>query len=121
MSYTFRAVKETWYEAAHCFVEPKAVVTLLHDLAARAETRSSERMYGDAVSVWFEHGEKVLDYVAKDRRFGATSLQGSLEEQGVAVKKADLAALIETMKTLAQPWRNAIGAHGELVFYVDAY
>jgi hypothetical protein len=121
MSYTFRAVKETWYDAADCFVEPKAVVTLLHDLAARADTRSSERVYGDTVSVWFEHGKKVLDYVAKDRRFRAASFQDSLEEQGVAVEQADLAALIETMKTLAKPWRNAVGAHGELVFYVDAY
>jgi len=120
MSYTFRAVKEIWYEAAHCFVEPKAVVTLLHDLAARADTSTCEEQYGDIIAMWFEDGKKVLDYVEQDRRFNAASFKDSLEEQGVTAEKADLAALIETMKTLLQPWRSAIGVHGELLFHVHA-
>lgn len=43
------------------FVEPKALITLFHDLAARADTANDERNYGDNTAVWFEDGSRVLD------------------------------------------------------------
>jgi len=109
-----------WCEGTHCFVEPKVVVALLQDLAARADTASSENCYGDNIAVWLEDGVKVLVYIEKDTRFNSLSLKDSLEEQGVSAQQSDLASLVENMKSLADEWRNSLGAHGELVFYVDA-
>jgi len=120
MSHRFRPVKERWYEAAHCFAAPKVVVALLQDLAARADTASSENCYGDNIAVWLEDGVKVLQYIEKDERFNSLSFKGSLEEQGVSAEQSDLAPLVQNMKSLAREWRNSLGAHGELVFYVDA-
>ncbi len=49
-----------------CFVEPKALITLLHDLAARVGTASDEHSYGENTAVWFEDGKKILDYIQAD-------------------------------------------------------
>jgi hypothetical protein len=61
MSVCFRPVKEIWNSHSSCFVEPKPLITLLHDLAARADTASDEHNYGDNTAVWFEDGNRVLD------------------------------------------------------------
>jgi len=44
-----------------------------------------------------------------------------MEEQGIAVNKDDLIALIDNMRSLSKQWRSSIGKHGELLFYIDAY
>jgi hypothetical protein len=123
MSQCFRPVKELWNSNSSCFVEPKALITLLHDLSARADTASDEHNYGDNTAVWFEDGNRVLDYIENDRRFNAESFTDSLEEQGVQVsgdETEELAGLLENMRSLAAQWRNSIGEHGELVFYIDS-
>ena len=119
MSQCFRPVKEVWNSHSSCFVEPKALITLLHDLAARADTASDEHSYGDNTAVWFEDGGKILDYVRSDPRFTAESFKDSLEEQGVLVQRDALAPLLANMQSLSDEWRDSIGEHGELVFYVD--
>jgi len=43
-----------------------------------------------------------------------------MEEQGTAINKNDLIALIDSMPSLSEQWRSSIGKHGELVFYIDA-
>ena len=47
MSQCFRPVKEVWNLHSSCFVGPTALITLLHDLAARVSTASDEHNYGD--------------------------------------------------------------------------
>src|SRR5271169_6517073 len=103
-----------------CLIEPETLITLLHDLAARVATASDDHAYGDNTAVWFENGNKVLDYIERDQRFSPDSFKESLEEQGVRVRRADLAILVGNMRSLAAEWRNSIGAHDELVFYIDA-
>ena len=93
---------------------------LLHDLAARVGTASDEHDYGDNQVVWLEDGRKVLDYMEADERFNAASFKDSMEEQGIAVNRNDLNALIDNMQSLSKQWRSSIGKHGELVFYIDA-
>ena len=119
MSQNFRPVKEIWNMHSSCFVEPEELIALLHDLAARVGTASDEREYGDNKAVWFEDGKKVLEYIEADERFNAASFTESLEEQGVAINKNDLTTLIDNIWSLSKPWRNSIGEHGELVFYID--
>jgi hypothetical protein len=119
MSQSFRAVKEIWNVHSSCFIEPEKLIVMLHDLAARVGTASDEHEYGDNNAVWFEEGKKILDYLEADDRFNATSFTESLEEQGVAINKNDLAPLIDNMRNLAKQWRSSIGKRGELVFYVD--
>ena len=53
-------------------------------------------------------------------RFSAASFKDSMEEQGIAVNKDDLIALIGNMRSLSKQWRSSIGKHGELLFYIDA-
>lgn len=120
MSKCFRPVKELWNSHSSCFVEPKALITLLHDLAARVGTASDEYDYGDNTAVWIEDGNRVLDYIENDRRFKAESFKDSLEEQGMLINVDELAPLLGNMRSLAPQWRESIGPHGELVFYVDA-
>jgi hypothetical protein len=119
MSQCVRAVKEIWSLHSACFIEPKALITLLHDLAARVGTASDEHNYGENTAVWFEEGRKVLDYLHSDRRFNAESFKDSLEEQGVLVERDALAPLVANMRSLSANWRDSIGEHGELVFYID--
>jgi len=119
MSHCFRPVKEVWNSHSSCFVEPKALITLLHDLAARADTASDEHSYGENTAVWFEDGGKILDYVRSDHRFNPESFKDSLEEQGVLVERDALVPLVANMQSLSNEWRDSIGEHGELVFYVD--
>jgi hypothetical protein len=119
MSQCFRPVKEVWNSHSSCFVEPRTLITLLHDLAARVGTASDEHNYGDNTAVWFENGSKVLDYVHSDHRFNADSFKDSLEEQGVLVEPDALVELLANMQRQANEWRDSIGEHGELVFYVD--
>ena len=95
-------------------------MVLLHDLAARVGTASDEHAYGDNQVVWLEDGREVLDYMETDERFSAASLKDSMEEQGIAVNKNDLIALIDKMRSLSKQWRRSVGKHGELVFYIDA-
>jgi hypothetical protein len=120
MSQSFRAVKEIWNAHSSCFIEPEKLMVLLHDLAARVGTASGEHEYGDNQVVWLENGRKVLDYMEADERFSAASVKDSIEEQGTAVNKNDLIALIDNMRSLSKQWRSSIGKHGELVFYIDA-
>ena len=119
MSQCFRPVKEIWNTHSSCFVEPKALITLLHDLAARVGTASDELSYGENTAVWFEDGKRVLDYIQYDRRFRALSFKDSLEEQGVIVDDDALVPLLTNMQRLSEQWRESVGGHGELVFYVD--
>ena len=120
MSQSFRPVKEIWNMHSSCFVEPEELIALLHDLAARVGTPSDEHEYGDNKAVWFEHGNKVLDYMEADERFNAASFKDSMEEQGVVIDKNNLTTLIDNMRSLVGQWRSSIGEHGELVFYIDA-
>jgi len=120
MSQSFRPVKEIWNMRCSCLVETEELIALLHDLAARLGTASDEHEYGDNKAVWFEEGEKILDYLEADDRFNAESFTESLEEQGIAINKNDLATLIDNMRGLAGQWRSSIGERGELVFYVDS-
>ena len=120
MSRSFRAVKEIWNTHSSCFIEPEQLIVLLHDLAARLGTASDEHGYGDNLVVWLENGRKILDYIETDERFSADSFRDSLEEQGVAVDKNDLIAVIGNMRSLSKQWRSSIGKYGELVFYIDA-
>jgi hypothetical protein len=120
MSHSFRPVKEIWNMHSSCFLETEELIALLHDLAGREGTASDEHEYGDNKTVWFEEGKKILDYLQADDRFNAVSFTESLEEQGIAINKNDLATLIENMRRLAKQWRSSIGERGELVFYVDS-
>ena len=120
MGRSFRPVKEIWNMHSSCFVEPEDLIILLHDLAARSDTASDERDYGDNWVVWLENGRKVLDYMEADERFSAVSFKDSKEEQGIAVNRNDLIALIDNMQSLSKQWRSSIGKHGELIFYIDA-
>jgi hypothetical protein len=119
MSQCFRPVKELWNSHSSCFVEPKALITLLHDLAARVGTASDEHNYGDNTAVWLENGRIVLDYVQSDPRFNAESFKDSLKEQGLLVEVDALIPLLANMQSLSGEWLDSIGEHGELVFYVD--
>jgi len=119
MSQCFRPVKEVWNSHSSRFLEPKTLITLLHDLAARAGTASDEHNYGDNTAVRFESGAEVLDYVRSDPRFNPESFKDSLEEQGVFVEQDALAPLLANMLNLSDEWRDSIGEHRELVFYVD--
>ena len=120
MSQSFRAVKEIWNVHSFCFIEPEKLIALLHDLAARAGTASDEHEYGDKQAVWLEDGRKVLDYMEADERFSAASFKDSMEEQGIAVDKSALIALIDNMRSLSKQWRRSVGKHRELQFYIDA-
>jgi len=120
MSQSFRAVKEIWNAHSSCFIEPEKLMVLLHHLAARVGTASDDYEHGDNQVVWLENGRKVLDYIEADERFSAASFKDSMEEQGIAVNKNDLIALINNMQSLSKQWRSSIGKHGELVFYIDA-
>jgi hypothetical protein len=120
MSRSFRPVKEIWNAHSSCFVESEDLIILLHDLAARVDTASDEHEYGENKTVWLEDGKKILDYIEADERFNAASFKDRMEEQGIAVNKNDLIALIDNMQSLSKQWRNSVGKHGELVFYIDA-
>lgn len=120
MSQCFRPVKEIWNTHSSCFIESETLITLLHDLAARVATASDDHAYGDNTAVWFENGNKVLDYIERDQRFSPDSFKESMEEQGVQVPRDNLASLLSNMRSLAAEWRNSIGAHGEIAFYIDA-
>ena len=119
MSQSFRPVKEIWNAHSSCFVEPEELIMLLHDIAARVGTASDEHDYGENKAVWLEDGNKVLNYMEADERFNAASFKGSMEEQGVVISKDELTTLIDNMRSLVKEWRNSIGEHGELVFYID--
>ncbi len=120
MSQSFRPVKEIWNMHSSCFVEPEELTSLLHDLAPRVGTASDEHEYKDNMAVRLEDGNKVLDYMEADERFNAASFKDSMEERGIVIDKNDLTTLIDNMRSLAKQWRNSIGEHGELVFYIDA-
>lgn len=81
---------------------------------------TDEHEYGDNQVVWLENGREALNYMGADERFSAASFKDSMEEQGIAVNKNDLVALIDNMRGLSKQWRSSIGKHGELVFYIDA-
>jgi hypothetical protein len=102
MSRCFRPVKEVWNLHSSCFVEPKALITLLHDLAARVVTPSDEHNYGDNTVVWFEDGNKVLDYIETDGRFYAESFKDSLEEQGMSMNTDEVDEVSEPCCAIAQ-------------------
>lgn len=120
MSQSFRPVKEIWNAHSSCFVEPEELIMLLHDIAARVGTASDEHEYGENKAVWLEDGNQVLNYMEADERFNAASFKDSMEEQGVVINQNELTTLIDNMRSLAEQWRNSIGEHGELVFYIDA-
>ena len=119
MSQSFRAVREIWNAHSSCFIEPEKLIVLLHDLAARVGSASDEHGYGDKQVVWLENGRKVLEYMEADERFSAARFKDSMDEQGIAVNKTDLIALIGNMQSLSKQWRSSIGKHWELIFYID--
>ena len=115
MSLSFRPVREEWSEACSCFIDADEVVRLLRRVSEVLDIPSEHHNYADNVSVWIENGNKLLDYV-ESRRFTARSVAAL-----TGLKAPTLRPLIGNMKTLARKWRRAIGAHGELHFYVDAF
>src|SRR5260370_23271835 len=117
MSECFRPVKEIWNTHSSCFVEPKALIALLHDLAARVGTASDELSYGENTAVWFEDGKRVLDYIQYDRRFRALSFKDSLEEQGVIEDDDALVPLLTNMQRLSEQWRETVGGNGGFGVY----
>jgi hypothetical protein len=70
MRQCFRAVKEIWSLHSSCFIEPKALITLLHDLAARGE--HSERR----TQLWRTHGGLVRGWQKSSR---LSSLRSSVQ------------------------------------------
>ena len=80
---------------------------------------SDELSYRENTAVWFEDGKKILDYIQSDRRFNSLSFKDSLDEQGVTVDEDALFPLLANMQSLSEQWRESVGGHGELVFYVD--
>jgi hypothetical protein len=82
-------------------------------------TASDKLSYGENTAVWFEDRKRILDYIQYDRRFSALSFKDSLDEQGVIVDEDALVPLLTNMRSLSEKWRESIGKHGDLVFYVD--
>ena len=115
MSLSFRPVREEWGEACSCFIDADEVVRLLRGIADSLGIPSEHHNYADNVSVWVEDGNKLLDYI-ESRRFTA-----SVVSRITGLEAKVLEPLIGNMKTLARKWRKAIGSHGELHFYVDAF
>ncbi len=116
---SFRPVQEIWGTNSACFIQSEELVAFFHDLAARIGTGSEDKTYGDQITIWFEDGSKVLDYIESDTRFSGSSFCESLAEQGLTVEADDLNSLVHNMKSLASCWRHSLGMHGELVFYID--
>jgi hypothetical protein len=116
----FRPVQEIWGPHSAYFVELDQFIAFLHDLAARIGTASENHEYGDFTAVWFEDGQRVLDYIDRDDRFNTRSFVDSLAEQGVTIDTGELDSLIGNVKQLARRWMRSLGPPGELVFYVDA-
>jgi len=119
MALSMRPVKEMWHLATACFVGPQDVIALLFAIAGRVDTRSEDHDYADKTSVYLENGSKVVDYIETNPNFTAESFLSDIEDQGSSVKMADLESQMGNMRSLAPSWRNAIGAQGELIFYVD--
>ncbi len=115
MSLSFRPVREEWGEACSCFIDADDVVRLLRRVADVLEIPSEHYNYADTVSVWIENGAKFLDYL-ESRRFTTASLAVLTRLRPKAIRP-----LVGNMKALSPAWRRAIGAHGELHFYVDAF
>ena len=115
MSLSFRPVREEWGEACSCLIDADQVVRLLRIVAENLGIPSEHHNYADNVSVWVEDGNKLLDYV-ESRRFTARNVAALTGLEAKAIEP-----LIGNMKTLARKWRKAIGTHGELHFYVDAF
>ncbi len=116
---SFRPVQEIWGTNSACFIKTDQLLAFCHDLAARIGTGCEDNTYGDQITVWFEDGNKVLDYIESDPRFCGVSFCESLAEQGITVDEDDLNSLFHNMKSLAPGWRRSLGTHGELVFYID--
>lgn len=115
MSLSFRPVREEWGEVCSCFIDADEVVSLLRRVSEVLEIPSEHHNYADNVSVWIEDGNKLLDYL-ESRRFTAPTVA-----QLTGLKAQALKPLIRNMKVLSHKWRRAIGSHGELHFYVDAF
>jgi hypothetical protein len=115
MSLSFRPVREEWGEACSCFIDADEVVRLLRRVADSLEIPSEQHNYADNVSVWIEDGKKLLDYI-ESRRFTPSAVA---QLTGLDAKAIE--PLIGNMKMLSRKWGRAIGAHGELHFYVDAF
>ena len=88
-------------------------------IAGHVDTRSEDHGYADKTSVYLENGSMVVDYIETNPDFTAESFLSDIEDQGSRAKMADLESLMGNMRSLVPSWRNAIGARGELIFYVD--
>jgi len=115
MSLSFRPVREEWGETCSCFIDADEVVRLLERVAEILDIPSEHHNYADNISVWFENGNKLLDYI-ESPSFTAPSVA-----KLTRLNAKDIAPLINNMKVLSGNWRKAIGSHGELHFYVDAF
>ena len=115
MSLSFRPVREEWSDACSCFIDADDVVRLLRRISEVLGIPSEHHNYADNVSVWIEDGNKLLDYI-ESRRFTAATIA-----RLTGLKAQALKPLIRNMKALSRKWRRAIGSHGELHFYVDAF
>ena len=115
MSLSFRPVREEWGESCSCFVDADDVVRLLRGIADRLNIPSEHHTYADNVSVWIEDGKKLLDHM--ESRHFTVRLAAAITGLEAKVLKP----LVGNMKALSRTWRSAIGSHGELHFYVDAF
>ena len=115
MSLSFRPVREEWSDACSCFIDADDVVRLLRRVSEVLAIPSEHHNYADNVSVWIENENKLLDYL-ESRRFTAPTVA-----RLTGLKAEALKPLIGNMKALSRKWRRAIGSHGELHFYVDAF
>ncbi len=121
MSMSLRPVIEQWNTHTSCFLAHDEIITLFHELAARADTLCSETDYGDKTAIWIQDGKRLLDFIGYDPDFNAESLMKSLQDENVEVNASDLGFLIHNMQSLARDWRSSINNAGELRFYVDAW
>lgn len=115
MSLSFRPVGEEWSEACSCFVDADEVVKLLRLISQKLGIPSEHHNYADTISVWVEDGKRLLDHMQSER-FTAKSVAAL-----TGLKAKALTPLVGNMKALSREWQKAVGAHGELHFYVDAF
>ena len=108
-------MREEWGEACSCFIDADEVVRLLRRISEALGIPSEHHNYGGTISVWVEDGKKLLDYI-RSRSFTARHVAAL-----TGLKAKALMPLIGNMKALSREWQEAVGSHGEIHFYVDAF
>lgn len=100
---SFRPVKEEWGEP--CKGNRNQVVRVIRDIAEMAHTRHTTKGYGDVTVVWVENGRAFLDLLA------------CLSIKTAVLGEVD--TLILRMRACGKRWKESLGRHGELRFYID--